>query len=77
MIVQNDEENIEFAMNIETIVKDKRLSYIDAVIYYCDSKGIELEIIPKLIPGALYEKIKREAQDLHLLPKPTTYRLIA
>lgn len=70
-----NEENIAFAMHIETIVKDMRLSYIEAIVHYCNENDIEVEIIPKLIPGALLSKIKCEAQALNLIPKSTTRKL--
>jgi hypothetical protein len=69
------EENITFALNVETIVKEKKMSYIDAILYYCNLHDIELELVPNIIPGALQSKVQREAEELHFLPRPTTNKL--
>ena len=57
------------AQIIEQLVIAKRMSYLDAVIYYCEEKNIE----PELIAGTLGDKIRGElandAQRLHFIPK--------
>ena len=57
------------AQTIERWVIAKRMSYLDAVIYYCAEKNIE----PELIAGTLGDKIRGElandAQRLHFIPK--------
>ena len=57
------------AQIIEQLVIAKRMSYLDAVIYYCAEKNIE----PELIAGTLGDKIRGElandAQRLHFIPK--------
>ena len=57
------------AQTIEQLVITKRMSYLDAVIYYCAEKNIE----PELIAGTLGDKIRGElandAQRLHFIPK--------
>jgi hypothetical protein len=57
------------AQTIERLVIAKRMSYLDAVIYYCAEKNIE----PELIAGTLGDKIRGElandAQRLHFIPK--------
>jgi len=57
------------AQTIEHLVIAKRMSYLDAVIYYCAEKNIE----PELIAGTLGDKIRGElandAQRLHFIPK--------
>ena len=57
------------AQTIEHLVIAKRMSYLDAVIYYCAEKNIE----PELIAGDLGDKIRGElandAQRLHFIPK--------
>ena len=57
------------AQTIEHLVIAKRMSYLDAVIYYCAEKNIE----PELIAGSLGDKIRGElanhAQRLHFIPK--------
>jgi hypothetical protein len=66
----------KFAQEIETIVKNEdNMSYIDAIIFYCEKNKIELESVPKLIPKPLKEKIKYEAMELNFLKKTSRARL--
>lgn len=69
------EEITDFSMRIEEIVWMKDISYMDAVILYCEETGFELELAAKLISGALKSKIKIEAEELHYLPKSNTAKL--
>ena len=45
-----------FAQDIEYIVKTSKITYIDAIITYCEEKNIEIETVPKLISKPLKEK---------------------
>ena len=47
-----------FAQEIEGIVSKDKMSYIDAIIYYCEKNAIELDSVPKLISKPLKEKLK-------------------
>lgn len=69
------EEITNFSCTIEKISKEKRLSYMDAIIYYCDSTGFEIELTSKLISKSLKDKIKIEAEELNFLPKSNTLKL--
>ncbi len=69
------EEITDFSLRIEDLVWEKDISYMDAVILYCEQTGFELEVAAKLISGALKSKIKIEAQELHFLPKSNTTKL--
>ncbi len=59
----------QFAMEIEKIVKEKSIEYLDAVMYYVEKNGIEVETAASLIKSSqiLKAKIAREAEDLRLL----------
>ena len=59
----------EFGIIIEKLVKEKNMSYMDAVIHYCEENDIDLQHINKLISKPLKEKISVEAQKLNFLPK--------
>ena len=39
----------EFSLKIESIVKEKRISYMDAVILYCEENDIDLETAKPLV----------------------------
>ena len=61
----------EFSLIIEGVVKDKRpITYMDAIIWYCEQNQIEVESVGRLISKALKEKIQVEAIDLRLLSTP-------
>jgi len=45
------------------------MSYMDAVVYYCEINTIEIETVTKFISKTLKEKIELEARDLNYLPK--------
>jgi hypothetical protein len=71
----NKDEITTFSLNIETIVKEKKVTYMDAILLYCDNTGLEIELASKLVSGALKSKIKVEAEELHFLPKSNTNKL--
>jgi len=60
----------EFSLKIESIVKEKRISYMDAVILYCEENDIDTGTVSPLISKSLKEKIKVEAIDLRMLNTP-------
>ena len=57
----------EFSLNIEGVVKEKRISYMDAVILYCEENDIEISTAKPLISKSLKEKIKLEATNKRML----------
>ena len=58
----------EFSLMIEGIVKEKRpISYMDAIVWYCEHNKIEIETVTRLISKNLKEKIKEEALNANLL----------
>jgi len=58
-----------FCMTIENIVKEKDITHMDAVLWYCEQEGLELEGINSLISKALKEKIEANARELNFLPR--------
>ena len=58
-----------FSLNIENIVKEKNITHMDAVLWYCEQEGLELEGISPLISKALKEKIEANARELNFLPR--------
>jgi hypothetical protein len=69
------EEITDFSMKIEELVWMKDISYMEAVVLYCEQTDFEVELAAKLISGALKSKIKIEAQELNFLPKSNTVKL--
>ena len=65
-----------FAQEIESLVLDNQgMSYIDAVIHFCEKNSIDLESVPKLISKPLKEKIKYEAMELNFLKRSSRAKL--
>ena len=56
-----------FMENIESLVQKTKMSYIDAVMYYCEENKLEPETAGKMIGGKLKQNIQDEAEDLHLI----------
>jgi uncharacterized protein YdhG (YjbR/CyaY superfamily) len=69
------DEITNFSMEIEEIVYMKDVSYMDAIILFCEEKGFEIEMAAKLISGALKSKVKLEAEELNFLPRSNTAKL--
>ena len=65
-----------FAQEVEKLVMEERVSYIDAIITFCEINKIDLESVPKLISKPLKEKIKFEAMELNFLKKTSKARLV-
>ena len=61
----------KFALLIEEIVKTKRISYIDAVVLYCEKHNIDPSTTKSMINKNLKEKIAYEAQGLNMLKEKT------
>jgi len=60
----------EFSLKIESIVKEKRISYMDAVVLYCEENDIDTGTVSSLISKSLKEKIQVEATNLRMLKLP-------
>ena len=58
-----------FMENIEKLVQKTNMSYIDAVMYYCEENKLEPETAGKMIGGKLKQNIQDEAEDLHLIER--------
>jgi len=57
----------EFSLKIESIVKEKRISYMDAIIWYCETNDLDVGTLNSMINKSLKEKIKNEAINLRML----------
>ena len=60
---------IKFSQEIERLVKRSNglISYIEAVVTYCQENEIELEAVPKLISKPLKERLRHEAERLNYM----------
>jgi len=61
----------EIHYEIEKLVKEFQLSYIDAVLYYCERNGLDEEYVGSILTEnpSLRSKIEIEAEELNFLQK--------
>ena len=59
----------KFSQEIERLVKCSNglITYIEAVVTYCQENDIELETVSKLISNPLKERLRHEAQRLNYM----------
>ena len=65
----------EFSLKIEGIVKEKRITHMDAVVWYCDENGLDTSQVSSLISKSLKEKIQVEASKANLIKIQETGKL--
>jgi hypothetical protein len=61
--------NNEFALYIENLVIERKMTHMDAVLLYCEQNFIDPEDISKLINKNLKQKIEMNMIDQNYLPK--------
>ena len=59
----------EFFTKIQAIVQETRLSYMDAILHYCDMNNMEPETVAQLVNTKLKPQIREEAEELNFFPK--------
>lgn len=62
----------EFSLFIESVVQEKRISHMDAVLLYCEQNFIDPEDISSMINKNLKQKIELNMIELNYLPKKGT-----
>ena len=65
----------DFSLKIESIVREKRITYMDAVVWYCEQNEIDTGTVSSMINKSLKEKIKIEAQEKNMVKFPKTGKL--
>ena len=66
----------KFSNDIEELVKESGLTYIESIVTYCDENIIEIESVSKLISKPLKEKLKYDAQKLNYMKKTSRAKLM-
>ena len=59
----------EFYIKIQKLVEDTNLSFMDAILHYCDQNGMEPESAAQLVNTKLKAQIREEAEELNFFPK--------
>lgn len=59
----------KFSKLVEQTVIEKRLSYMDAIVWLCEEHNIEIEDVRKFISPIIKDKLEAEARRLNFLPR--------
>lgn len=59
----------KFTKMVEDTVKEKKITYMDAIVHLCEKNNIEIEDIKKFISPVIKNKIEAEAMKLNFLPR--------
>ena len=59
----------KFSMEIEKIVAEEKINYIDAICQYCEMNDIEIQSVSKLVTKPLKERLKYDAIQLNFMKK--------
>ena len=61
----------QFMLEIDKMVQERKMEYIDAVLLYCTENDIEIETAASLIKGSakMKAKIQLEAEEQNLITK--------
>jgi len=65
----------KFSMEIEKIVADEKINYIDAICQYCEMNDIEIQSVSKLVTKPLKERLKYDAIQLNFMKKTSRAKL--
>ena len=65
----------KFSRTIEEIVVEKKIPYMDSIVWYCERNEMEVEVAAKLLNGIIKTKLEAEAIDLNFLSTPKGSKL--
>ena len=65
----------KFSMEIEKIVAEEKINYIDAICQYCEMNDIEVQSVSKLVTKPLKERLKYDAIQLNFMKKTSRAKL--
>tara|TARA_A100001035_G_scaffold157473_1_gene124453 strand:- start:2157 stop:2378 length:222 start_codon:yes stop_codon:yes gene_type:complete len=61
----------KFAILIENMVRNKKMTHLEAVLSYCKENNVEPSGMSKMINKSLKERLEVNAMDLRLLKERT------
>ena len=65
----------KFALEIEKIVAEEQINYIDAICHYCEINGLEVDSVTSFISKPLKERLKWDAIRLNFMKKTSRAKL--
>lgn len=63
------DELLRFQTAIEKLVVEQSLTYLEAVLQFCEDNDLDIEKIPRLLSSVLKEKLTEEASEKRLIKK--------
>ena len=60
---------IDISLDIEKMVSEKKITYMEAVLLYTEDIDGEIEMVSKLLNKSIKDKIEYEAQELNMLKR--------
>ena len=52
---------------LDAMVRDKKISYMEAILKYTDDVDCEIEMVSKMINKSIKDKIEAEAYELNMM----------
>ncbi len=65
----------KFALEIEKIVAEEKINYIDAICHYCELNELDVESVTKLVSKPLKEELKWDATRLNFMKATSKAKL--
>jgi len=61
----------EFISDVEILHETLSLSYMEAIVYWCEARGLDVESISHIVKKnrVLKSRLKQEAEDLNFLKR--------
>jgi replication initiation and membrane attachment protein DnaB len=59
----------EFSMHIEKLAIEREITFIEAILEFCEEHSIEPDDVSNMINQSLRNKLELNFQDLNYLPK--------
>ncbi len=59
----------KYNSEIEELVENTQMSYLDAMLYHAEENGLESETVAGLINTKTKTKLREEAEELHFMPR--------
>ena len=71
MKINNVKSSTDFIMEIENLVIDKNIEYIEAIVYYCEKNNIEVDTVATIIKQnqVIKSKVQFEAENLRMVKR--------
>ena len=60
---------VKLSKLVETVVRQDRLSHMEAILHLCEKYGIEPEDCKKYVSNVIKDKLEAEAMNLHYMAK--------